>query len=109
MYKASNSGKAQLYDIGTPLLDNPLVGWVIESVSQVAFLASAGDEQRSSSVLPVSFQNSVGRHFFDEEGPVFALNQQGEVPCPQIYVNILHKAGAPFPLCLDSRVKPNVK
>ena len=109
MYKASNSDKAQLYDIGTPLLDNPLVGWVIESVSQVAFLASAGDEQWSSSSLPASFQNSVGRHFFDKEGPVFALDQQGEVPCPKIHVHILQEAGAPFPPCSDGRVEPNVK
>lgn len=108
-YKASDSREAQLYDIGTPLLDNPLANWVIESISQVAFLASAGSEPRCLNFLPPDIHKPVGRHFFDDEGPVFALDQQGGVPCPQIHVNTLHEVDAPASLCSDRSVELNVK
>ncbi|KAF3025164.1 hypothetical protein E8E12_000214 [Didymella heteroderae] len=108
-FKAADNDEAQLYDIGTPLLHDPFASWVIESVSQVAFLASAGGEQWISDFLPLGFQNSVGRHFFDEEGPIFALDQQGELPCSQIHVKKLHEADAPLSPCSDRLVEPNLK
>lgn len=105
----SKNHKAKLYNIGTNLRDSQLASWMIDSSSQLAFLASFGGKQPSPTLYALGLQHLVGHHFFDADGPVFTLDQLRQVPYPEAHVSKLYEIDAPSFVCHNYQTKPNIK